>query len=79
MAAKGAYVAFTRTIRGKATIASAGDVTTSPEGGIACHVAPIGLTGICVGSFEPNAPVQIVARRESHLTVVDRDRPDLRS
>jgi hypothetical protein len=47
----------------------AGDVTTSPEGGIACHVAPAGLTGNCVGSFDPNAYVTVTAKGAPNATV----------
>jgi hypothetical protein len=47
----------------------AGDVTTSPEGGIACHVAPAGLTGNCVGSFAPNAYVKVTATGAPNATV----------
>jgi hypothetical protein len=47
----------------------AGDVTTSPEGGIACHVAPSGLTGNCVGSFAPNAFVTVTATGAPNATV----------
>lgn len=47
----------------------AGDVTTSPEGGIACHVAPTGLTGNCVGSFDPNASVTVKATGAPNATV----------
>ncbi len=47
----------------------AGDVTTSPEGGIACHIAPTGLTGNCVGSFEPNARVTVQATGAPNATV----------
>lgn len=32
---------------------TAGDVTTSPESGIACHVAGMSLVGTCIGSFAP--------------------------
>jgi hypothetical protein len=48
---------------------TAGDVTTSPEGGIACHVATAGLTGNCVGSFAPNAYVTVTASGASTATV----------
>jgi hypothetical protein len=47
----------------------AGDVTTSPEGGIACHVAPAGLTGTCVGSFSPNDYVTVTATGAPNATV----------
>lgn len=47
----------------------AGGVTTSPEGAIACHVAPTGLTGNCVGSFDPNASVTVTATGPAHATV----------
>lgn len=47
----------------------AGDVTTSPEGGIACHVAPAGLTGNCIGSFAPNTHVTVTATGASNATV----------
>lgn len=49
--------------------ATEGTVTTSPEGGIACRVAPLGLTGICVGSFEVSSPVQVVATGAASATV----------
>jgi hypothetical protein len=47
----------------------AGDVTTSPEGGIACHVAKTALTGNCVGSFSPNAYVTVTATGPQNATV----------
>lgn len=47
----------------------AGDVATSPEGAIACHVAPTGLTGNCVGSFAPNAFVTVTAKGGPNATV----------
>jgi len=47
----------------------AGDVATSPEGAIACHVAPTGLTGNCVGSFAPNAFVTVTAKGAPNATV----------
>lgn len=47
----------------------AGDVTTSPEGGIACHVAPAGLTGTCIGSFGPNDRVTVTATGAPNATV----------
>jgi hypothetical protein len=48
---------------------TAGDVTTSPEGGIACHVAMAGLTGTCVGSFAPNDYVTVTATGAPNATV----------
>jgi len=48
---------------------TAGDVTTSPEGGIACHVATAGLTGNCVGSFAPNSAVEVTATGAANATV----------
>lgn len=48
---------------------TAGDVTTSPEGGIACHVAPAGLTGTCVGSFAPGDDVTVTATGPKTATV----------
>ncbi len=47
----------------------AGDVTTSPEGGIACHVALAGLTGTCIGSFAPNDYVTVTATGPKTATV----------
>lgn len=47
----------------------AGDVTTSPEGGIACHVAAAGVTGNCVGSFDPNTTVTVTAKGPQNATV----------
>ena len=47
----------------------AGDVTTSPEGGVACHVATAGVTGNCVGSFAPNAIVTVTATGAPNATV----------
>jgi len=44
-------------------------VTTSPEGGIACHIAMAGLTGHCVGSFAPNAYVTVTASGAPTATV----------
>ena len=49
--------------------ATEGTVTTSPEGGIACHVSPLGLTGICVGSFEVSSSIQVVATGAATATV----------
>jgi hypothetical protein len=49
--------------------ALAGDVTTSPEGGIACHVAGAALTGTCVGSFAPNDYVTVTATGAPNATV----------
>jgi hypothetical protein len=48
---------------------TAGDVTTSPEGGIACHVATAALTGTCVGSFSPNDYVTVTATGAPTATV----------
>jgi hypothetical protein len=48
---------------------TAGDVTTSPEGGIACHIATAGLTGNCVGSFAPNAYVTVIDNGATTATV----------
>ena len=48
---------------------TAGDVTTSPEGAIACHVAKAGLTGTCVGSFAPNTIVTVTATGAPNATV----------
>ena len=47
----------------------AGDVTTSPEGGIACHVTATAVTGNCVGSFAPNAYVRVTATGPKNATV----------
>lgn len=48
---------------------TAGDVTTSPEGGIACHIAPAGLAGTCVGSFEPDTYLTVTATGNAAATV----------
>jgi hypothetical protein len=48
---------------------TAGDVTTSEEGGIACHIAPAGLTGTCTGSFAPNDYVTVTATGAKTATV----------
>jgi|GEM_PF-6572115 len=48
---------------------TAGDVTTSPEGGIACHIATATLTGNCVGSFTPNERVTVTAKGAGNATV----------
>lgn len=48
---------------------TAGDVATSPEGGIACHVASSGLTGTCVGSFAPGDYVTVTATGAPTATV----------
>jgi hypothetical protein len=48
---------------------TAGDVTTSEEGGIACHIAPAGLTGTCTGSFAPNDSVTVTAKGAANATV----------
>jgi hypothetical protein len=49
--------------------ALAGDVATSPENGIACHIAPAGLTGSCVGSFSPGDQVTVTATGAAAATV----------
>jgi hypothetical protein len=46
-----------------------GDVTTSPEGGIACHVTRSGVVGNCIGSFSPNTPVTVTATGAPNATV----------
>lgn len=46
-----------------------GDVTTSPEGGIACHVTQTSLAGTCVGSFAPSTRVRVVATGPANSTV----------
>ncbi|MCW3015975.1 MAG: hypothetical protein JWO02_3067 [Solirubrobacterales bacterium] len=46
-----------------------GTVTTSPEGGIACHIANMTLTGNCVGSFSPNTTVTVTATGAATATV----------
>jgi len=48
---------------------TAGDVTTSPEGGIACHLAGMTLTGTCVGSFAPDTTVTVTATGAPNATV----------
>jgi hypothetical protein len=48
---------------------TSGDVTTSPEGAIACHIAPAGLTGTCTGSFAPNDSVIVTATGAPNATV----------
>lgn len=48
---------------------TAGDVTTSLEGGIACHVAAASLAGTCVGSFAPNSEVTVTATGAANATV----------
>ncbi len=48
---------------------TAGDVTTSPEGAIACHVAGAVLTGTCIGSFAPNDYVTVTATGGPKATV----------
>jgi len=65
-AAKIGEVALSVTSGGGPT---AGDVTTSPEGGIACHVATAALTGTCVGSFAPNDYVTVTATGAKTATV----------
>ena len=64
--AKIGEVALTVTSGGGPT---AGDVTTSEEGGIACHIAPAGLTGTCTGSFAPNDYVTVTAKGAANATV----------
>jgi hypothetical protein len=46
-----------------------GDVATSPEGGIACHVAPAGLTGTCSTFFAPGDYVTVTATGAPSATV----------
>ena len=48
---------------------TAGDVSTSPEGGIACHIAGAALTGTCIGSFAPNDYVTVTATGGPKATV----------
>ena len=48
---------------------TAGDVSTSPGGGIACHIAGAALTGTCVGSFAPNDYVTVTATGGPKATV----------
>lgn len=48
---------------------TAGDVATSPEGGIACHLAGMTLTGTCVGSFAPGTMVTVTATGAANATV----------
>ena len=48
---------------------TAGVVTTSPDGSIACHIAPVGLTGTCTGSFAPNDHVTVTATGAPNATV----------
>ena len=48
---------------------AAGDVTTSPEGGLACHVAQPGLAGTCLGFFAPNTRVLVTATGAATSTV----------
>jgi len=47
----------------------AGDVTTSPEGAVACHIAMAGVTGNCVGSFAPSDHVTVTATGGPNATV----------
>jgi len=47
----------------------AGDVTTSPEGAVACHIATAGVTGNCVGSFAPSDHVTVTATGGPNATV----------
>jgi hypothetical protein len=46
-----------------------GTVTTSPDVGIACRIAPASVTGSCVGSFEPGAGVTVTATAPSGTAV----------
>jgi hypothetical protein len=48
---------------------TAGDVATSPEGGIACHLAGMTLAGTCVGSFAPGTMVTVTATGAANATV----------
>lgn len=48
---------------------TAGDVTTSPEGGIACHIGPGVLAGNCFGSFAPGDYVNVIATGGPNATV----------
>lgn len=48
---------------------TAGDVATSPEGGIACHLAGMTLAGTCVGSFAPGTTVTVTATGAANATV----------
>ncbi len=38
-----------------------GTVTTSPDVGFVCHIAPTGVKGICIGSFDPGRGVAVTA------------------
>jgi hypothetical protein len=46
-----------------------GTVTTSPDVGIACRIAPAGVTGSCIGSFDPGAGVTVAATAPSGTPV----------
>ncbi len=50
--------------------AGSGDVTTTPDHGIACHLGSLSSTsGTCVGSFAPNDFVTVVATGAADSTV----------
>ena len=48
---------------------SSGNVTTAPNGGIACHVALTALSGTCVASFAPSTEVTVTATGSATSTV----------
>ncbi len=57
------------TVSAAGTNLTAGDVTTSPEGGLACHVSQQGLAGTCLGFFTPNTQVTVTATGPANSTV----------
>lgn len=56
------------TVTAASGVVTAGDVTTSPEGGLACHVAQLGLSGTCIGFYPPNARVTVTATGAANTT-----------
>ncbi|WP_354700252.1 hypothetical protein DSM112329_00518 [Paraconexibacter sp. AEG42_29] len=46
-----------------------GDVTTTPAGGIACHITKLTEVGSCVGAFAPSSKVTVTATGPANSTV----------
>ena len=57
------------TVTAASGVVTSGDVTTAPEGGLACHVAEAGLSGTCIGFYSPNARVTVTATGAANTTV----------
>ncbi len=50
---------------------ASGTVTTEPDVGIACSIGPTGASGICIGSFDPQASVGVhaIAATNTRVTI----------